>query len=76
MLVQAQFTAHRKLDHGNPNLHNLRQDFERFDFVLDLAADPVNPARLMDLGMLNRWRNVARTRLSGMTPCAWRNCTI
>src|SRR2546423_866585 len=46
-LIQAQFTAHRKLDRGNPNLQNLRADFERFDFRLDLAtAHAANPARL------------------------------
>jgi hypothetical protein len=60
VLMQAQFTAHRRLDHGNPNLQNLREDFERFGFTLDLAAaDPANPARLQDLAALNRWRNVA-----------------
>jgi hypothetical protein len=59
-LILAQFTAHRKLDHGNPNLQALREDFQRFSFVLDLgSADPANPARLTDLGELNRWRNVA-----------------
>jgi hypothetical protein len=59
-LILAQFTAHRKLAHGNPNLQNLRKDFGRFGFVLDLgAADPVNLARLAHLGELNRWRNVA-----------------
>jgi hypothetical protein len=59
-LVQAQFTANRRLDHGNPNVQNLREDFERFGFALDLAAaDPANPARLIDLSLLNRWRNVA-----------------
>ncbi len=60
LLIQDQFTAHRKLDHGNPNLQNLKEDFERFDFTLDLAsADPANPARLQDLALLSRWRNVA-----------------
>jgi hypothetical protein len=59
-IVQAQFVAHLKLDHGNPNLLNLREDFERFGLSLDLAgADPANPARVADLGRLNRWRNVA-----------------
>ena len=60
VLIQAQFTAHRRLDHGNPNIQNLREDFQRFGFTLDLAAaDPANPARLHDLAALNRWRNVA-----------------
>jgi hypothetical protein len=59
-LIQAQFTAHRKLDHGNPNLQTLREDFERFGFTLNLEArDPANRARLQDLAVLNRWRNVA-----------------
>jgi hypothetical protein len=60
VLIRAQFTAQRKLDHGNPNVQNLKEDFERFVFTLDLpGADPANPARLTDLGLLNKWRNVA-----------------
>ena len=59
-LIQAQFAAHRRLDHGNPTLQNLREDFKRFGFVPDLAnANPANPARLQDLAALNWWRNVA-----------------
>src|SRR5262245_56403917 len=46
VLLQAQFTAHRKLDRGNPTLQNLREDFERFGFILDLnTADPANSLR-------------------------------
>jgi hypothetical protein len=60
LLIQTQFTAHRKLDHGNPTLQNIREDFQRFGFVLDLGgADPANAARLTHLGDLNRWRNAA-----------------
>jgi len=60
LLIERQFTAHRKLDHGNPNLQNIRDDFARFGFVLDLTAfDPANAARLTQLSELNRWRNVA-----------------
>jgi hypothetical protein len=60
VLIAAQFTAHLKLDHGNPNIQHLREDFERFGFTLDLpAADQANVARLTGLGLLNRWRNVA-----------------
>ncbi len=60
LLIQAHLTAHRKLDHGNPTVDAIRDDFERFGFTLDLAvADPANPARITDLGRLNRWRNVA-----------------
>jgi hypothetical protein len=58
-LVQAQFTSNAAIDHGNPNLQNLKKDFERFGLMLDLAAaDPQNPARLHDLSELNRWRNI------------------
>lgn len=59
LLVQDQFTAHRKLDRGNPNHQHLKDDFERFGFKLDLAADPANGPRLTDLSALNKWRNVA-----------------
>jgi hypothetical protein len=60
VLFQAQFSAHRKLDHGNPNLANLKADFKRFGFRLDLAAaDPANGPRLTHLATLNEWRNVA-----------------
>jgi hypothetical protein len=58
-LTLSQFTAHRKLDHGNPNVENLRADFGRFGLALNLAADPANVPRLADLAALNRWRNVA-----------------
>jgi hypothetical protein len=60
ILFQEQFTAHRKLDHGNPNLTNLKADFNRFGFNLNFSvADPANAARLMHLATLNEWRNVA-----------------
>jgi hypothetical protein len=58
-VLQIQFTAHRKLDHGNPTLEHLKEDFKRFGFTLDLAADPTNAPRLVDLSALNKWRNVA-----------------
>jgi len=59
-VFQRQFVAQLKLDHGNPNLSNIREDFERFDFPLDLAAvDPSNAVRLHHLAELNRWRNIA-----------------
>ena len=60
IVFQAQFAAHRKLDRGNPNLANLKADFKRLGFPLDLpGADPANVARLADLARLNEWRNVA-----------------
>jgi RiboL-PSP-HEPN len=58
-LVQNQFTALLTLDHGNPTAENLRKDFDRLGFRLNLAADPTNQPRLQQLAALNRWRNVA-----------------
>ncbi len=60
LLIQAQLTASLALDRGNPNLSNLKKDFDRFGFTLDLPnADTANPARLQDLSQLNEWRNIA-----------------
>ena len=59
-LLQEQFTSKCALDHGNPNLHNLKQDFGRFGFKLNLAhAAAGNDVRLEHLSDLNEWRNVA-----------------
>src|SRR5262245_56159492 len=56
--IQAQCAAELKLNSGNPTVENIRRDFERFGFLLDLAAaDPANPTRLTHLGHLNYWRN-------------------
>jgi hypothetical protein len=60
VLIQARFTASLSLDQGNPNLTNLKKDFERFGSKLDLQnANPANPGRLQDLSKLNEWRNIA-----------------
>lgn len=56
--MQAQFAARLALDTGNPTITNIRADFERFNFLLDLdGADPGNPQRVTHLGHLNYWRN-------------------
>src|SRR5713226_65975 len=55
LLIQKQFTAYRKLDHGNPNLQHLKEDFSRSGFALDLSTDPTNGPRLLHLAALNRW---------------------
>ncbi|MBX9623769.1 MAG: hypothetical protein K2X82_08135 [Gemmataceae bacterium] len=57
-VVQRQFTSSIALNYGNPNLANIRADFDRFGFALDLAADPANAVRLQHLAELNRWRNI------------------
>lgn len=59
LLILEQFTAYRKLDHGNPTYEHLKGDFERFDFKLDFAFDPANARRLLHLSELNKWRNAA-----------------
>lgn len=60
VLFQQQFTANRSLDHGNPNIDNIKKDFNRFGFSLEMAgADPANHARLAHLKDLNKWRNIA-----------------
>jgi hypothetical protein len=56
--LQAQFAAELKLNKWNPTVESIRNDFERFGFLLDLAgADPANPVRMTHLGHLNYWRN-------------------
>jgi hypothetical protein len=57
--MQAQFTIQSALEHGNPNLHNLKRDFDRFGFKLDLAADPANRIHVQNLAAMNEWRNIA-----------------
>jgi adenosine deaminase len=60
LIIQQQFTANRALDHGNPNIDNIRKDFNRFGLSLNMAAaDPANHARLAHLKRLNEWRNIA-----------------
>jgi hypothetical protein len=59
LLIQTQFMAHRKLDQGNPNVENLKADFQRFGQVLDLASDLANAPRLAELSTMNKWRNIA-----------------
>src|SRR5947209_3077014 len=58
--AQAQFSAHLALEKGNPSYDNIRRDFNRFGFLLNLqAAHAVGPQRVTDLGHLNDWRNKA-----------------
>jgi hypothetical protein len=60
IILQQQFTATRKLDFGNPNIENLKKDFNRFGFRLEMSvADPANHARHSHLSVLNEWRNIA-----------------
>jgi hypothetical protein len=69
-LVEAHFSAHRALDHGNPIAENLARDFERFGFDMkaQLATDPTNALRLQHLAALNKWRNVAAHHSTTLPP--------
>jgi hypothetical protein len=70
LLIQDQFSAHRALDRGNPNVDNIAKDFDRFGFELkrELDADPANAPRRHDLAALNRWRNVAAHQGTTLPP--------
>jgi hypothetical protein len=69
-IIQEQFATHMTLDHGNPNLHNIAKDFDRFGFELRpaLNADPTNAIRLQRLAQLNAWRNVAAHQGTTLPP--------
>jgi hypothetical protein len=53
--AQAQFSAKLALEKGNPNHNNIKGDFNRFGFLLNLQS----PQQVTDLGRLNDWRNKA-----------------
>lgn len=59
-VLRSQCVHRRKLDTGNANRDNLRDDFNRyqFDFWAEvLAVDPRHEARKNQLETLNTWRN-------------------
>ncbi len=73
--AQAQFSAQLALEKGNPSHDNIKRDFNRFGFLLNLqAAHVANPQRVTDLGHLNDWRNQAAHQgtqpLGGGVPAA------
>jgi len=58
--AQAQFFAELRLDKGNPSYDNIKRDFNRFGFLLDLqAAGAAGPQQVTDLGHLKAWRDRA-----------------
>ncbi len=58
--AQAQFSAQLALEKGNPTHDNIKRDFNRFGFLLDLqGAHPTGAQQVTDLGHLNDWRNKA-----------------
>lgn len=64
--VQAQFGAELRLNSGNPTVENIRRDFERFGFLLDLPGS--HPTRVTHLGHLNYWRNAAAHQRAAPPP--------
>ncbi len=73
--AQAQFSAELRLEKGNPNHDNIKRDFNRFGFLLDLRiAHAMGAQRVTDLGHLNEWRNKAAhqgtQQLGGGVPAA------
>lgn len=73
--AQAQFFAQLKLEKGNPSHDNIKRDFSRFGFLLNLQpANPAGAQQVTDLGHLNDWRNKAAHQgtepLGGGVPAA------
>jgi hypothetical protein len=65
--AQVQCASRLSLDRGNPTYEHIKQDFNRFGFLLDrrLAVNPANAQRITDLGHLNAWRNRAAHQGTG-----------
>ena len=64
--VASQFSAQLALDKGNPSHENIKKDFNRFGFEVDLqAAHAEGPLRVTHLALLNAWRNKAAHRSRG-----------
>jgi len=58
--AQSQFSAQMALEKGNPSHDNIKRDFNRFGFLLNVqAAYPLGPQWVTNLGHLNDWRNKA-----------------
>ena len=88
VLVQEQFTAaDRSLDHGNPNIDNIKKDFNRFGFSLNIGGLPTRRTMLGSSisNGLNRveehrgppWRGCRRAgSLLLPTIQAWRNSCL
>ena len=59
-VLRAEFTLHRKLDHGNPNRGNIGSDFNRLGLTFwdqVRAQSRRNDGRIALLENLNVWRN-------------------
>lgn len=53
--AQKQFSAQLALEKGNPTYDNIKKDFNRFGFLLNLqAVHPAGPQQVTDLGQVCR----------------------
>jgi len=84
LLFERQFAQKLKLDHGNPNIDNIAEDFNRFgfDLIATARAEPAFAVRRQHLGELNQWRNTVAHHgpsprgLPGLTLAAARDWRI
>ena len=60
LAAQTQFLSQLVLEKSNPTYENIRRDFNRFGFILDVQARDNSASRyLTDTSHLNDWRNRA-----------------
>jgi hypothetical protein len=64
--IQAQFEAELRLNAGNPSLENIKRDYERFGFSLNLAAS--HPNDVTHLHHLIHWRNTVAHQKTAQRP--------
>lgn len=69
--VLAAMQSNRRLDHGNPNVRNIRGDFAKFGMTFWLAVearDARNKGRRARLDQLLMWRNAIAHQDFGFSP--------
>ena len=76
LLFERQFAQKLKLDHGNPNIDNIAEDFGRFgfDLIRTARAEPAFAAHRQHLVELNKWRNTVAHH--GPTPAGVPGLTL
>ena len=76
VLFEHQFAQKLKLDHGNPNIDNIAEDFNRFEFDLigTARAEPAFAVRRQHLVELNKWRNTVAHQ--GPSPAGFPGLTL
>jgi hypothetical protein len=75
-LFENQFVQKLKLDHGNPNIDNIAEDFNRFGFDLmaTARAEPAFAVYRQHLVELNKWRNTVAHH--GPSPAGFPGLTL